>query len=86
MMTNTAQFADLMASVEAVMGQSFEGASFSTMAQAVRDRVAELEAPAAQEAEFDASSLELGILKGLMAEIAKMGDSANAYPTSLQVH
>jgi hypothetical protein len=87
MMTNSETFDDLVASVEVVLDQSFKGASLSTLAQAVRTRVAELEGPAAREDEFDASSLELGVLKGLMAELLKVGSGeAATHATSLHVH
>jgi hypothetical protein len=60
---------ELILSIEMMMNRSFEGVGFSGIVDAMSARISELQGPASQEAEYDASSLERDILQGLMGRL-----------------
>jgi hypothetical protein len=80
---STEDFQDMLKAVEVVLNRSFQGADITALFGAVDSRIAELEGPASEEVEFDESSLELGILKSLLASITEMGGVAS---TSRHLH
>ena len=77
---------DLVASVEMLLDQSFDGASPEAILQAVQARIQEIEVLAAQEVEFDQFSLERGMLQGLLVELANAGIVPSAQVSAQRLH
>lgn len=70
---------DIIASFASILGQDFTpGTPLATVVALANKRVTELRGPADQEAEFDESSLELGMLKGLLAMLPEAVQGAPA--------
>ncbi|MFZ4478721.1 MAG: hypothetical protein ACOYNZ_02375 [Rhodoferax sp.] len=66
---NAVKYAEILATVELVLERSFQGASITTLAQAVRARLGELEVAAKSAALFNNDALEIGVLRELLQNL-----------------
>lgn len=73
----------VVASIELILGQTFQGASTANIIQAVELRICELDMLASHEIEYDEFSLEKEILEGLLSRMTSIG---GVQATSPKVH
>ena len=67
------RYAEIVSTVEVVLGQPFQGASLTTLYRAVEERMRELERPDRQEDQFGASLLEIRVLNELLSSLTLIG-------------